>query len=595
MKGKIFGTLFALPFFSVGVWMLWSVTNSFISVYEMQDWVQTEARLSRGGYDTRRGDDSYTYEAYAEYTYTVEGQSYTANRVSIHNGADNIGDYQQTIGRNLSNAQARGEAILVYVDPENPTSAIIDRGVRWGLIGFKSIFLFVFGGVGLGLLILIWRAPKEKDKTDPKFADSPWLLNDDWQSATVRSNSKASMYGVWALAAFWNLVSAPLPFIMYDEVVNKKNYIALVGLLFTLVGIWLLSWAIRRTLEWKRFGPTPVVLDPFPGSIGGHVGGTIEIGLPFTAAQNFEMSLTNIHSYMSGSGKNRSRKESAKWQDAIVAHTEPGGIGTKLTFRFDVPAGLNESDADQDDSYHIWRLGLRANLDGTDLDRSYDIPVYATAQHSRSLSGLAMERAREKQQSVSDQEVLDVVQLRNDAGGRRMIYPFGRNIGPSLGAFIVGAAFAAVGWWLVVEEGHTFFGSVFGGIGALIGMVALYMMLNSLEVARDANGIRTTRRILGLPVKRSYLNRDAFVKFKKKSSHKTQQGNKHVVYYTIYAVDIDGDKIVVGEGFKGESQANAAIRLISRELGLEQEKTRRSSRDESAASWDPAGLLSRTQ
>jgi hypothetical protein len=400
------------------------------------------------------------------------------------------------------------------------------------------------------------------------------------------------MYGVWALAAFWNLVSAPLPFIIYDEVVNKQNYIALVGLLFTAVGIWLITWAIRRTLEWRRFGATPVVLDPFPGSIGGHVGGTIEIGLPFNAAHDFEISLTNIHSYMSGSGKNRNRKESAKWQDAIVAHAEPGGTGTRLTFRFDVPAGLSESDADQDDSYYIWRLALNAELDGTDLDRNYDIPVYATAQHSRSLSGLAMERAREKQQSISDRDVLDVVQLRNDAGGRRMHYPVGRYVGSSLGAFIVGAAFAAVGWWLVTEEGHAFFGSVFGGIGALIGLFALYTMVNSLEVARDAQGIRTTRRILGIPIKRSYLQRDAFVEFKKKGSHKVQQGNKHIVYYTIYAVDTDGDKIVVGEGYKGESQANAAIRLIGRELGLQHKDPRRSSRDKPAGSWDPAGLLS---
>ena len=40
---------------------------------------------------------------------------------------------------------------------------------------------------------------------------------------------------------FWNLVSAPLPFILYDEVVNKQNYIALVGLLFTAVGIGMLD------------------------------------------------------------------------------------------------------------------------------------------------------------------------------------------------------------------------------------------------------------------------------------------------------------------------------------------------------------------
>lgn len=30
MKGKILGSLFALPFFSIGVWMLWSISSTLI-------------------------------------------------------------------------------------------------------------------------------------------------------------------------------------------------------------------------------------------------------------------------------------------------------------------------------------------------------------------------------------------------------------------------------------------------------------------------------------------------------------------------------------------------------------------------------------
>ena len=85
------------------------------------------------------------------------------------------------------------------------------------------------------------------------------------------------MWAAWAFAIFWNAISAVTPFIAYREVVSNDNYIALVALLFPLVGIGLLIWALRRTFEWRRFGPAPVTLDPFPGSIGGHVGGTVDI------------------------------------------------------------------------------------------------------------------------------------------------------------------------------------------------------------------------------------------------------------------------------------------------------------------------------
>lgn len=575
MKGKIFTSLFALPFFGVGVWMLWSISTALHDADRMSEWVQVEAQLMSGGYSVSSGDDSDTFEAHAEYTYSVNGRSYVASRVSVSGGSDNIGDYQRDIGSRLSRAHASGNSILVWVNPENPAEAVIDRSIRWGLMGFKSIFLMVFGGFGGGLLFYVWRMPPEKDKTEPRFADNPWLLDDAWQTATVRSSSKASMVGVWIFALFWNLVSAPIPFLLYEEVVEKKNYIALVGLLFTAVGIGMFVWAVRRTREWKRFGPTPVTLDPFPGSIGGHVGGTIDLNLPFDSQNEFQVTLTSLKSYISGSGKNRSRKEHAKWQDVIVAHAESTGIGTRLTFRFDIPKGLRESDAlREDDTYYIWRLDVSAELDGADLDRSFDIPVYATATQSRSLSKLAVERGRKKQSARTEKAVQDVIKVLHDGGGRRMFYPMGRNFGPSLGGFTVGAAFAATGAYLVVEEGQRVFGSIFGGIGALVALATLYAMFNSLEVARDVGGFRTVRRWLGIPVKRSQMGSHEFARFSKKSSYQTRGGGKHVMHFTIYAEDGRGRKLVVGEGFRGDSQAEAAMRFIGQELGLSDKRRR---------------------
>ena len=40
------------------------------------------------------------------------------------------------------------------------------------------------------------------------------------------------------------------------------------------------------------------------------------------------------------------------------------------------------------------------------------------------------------------------------------------------------------------------------------------------------------------------------------------------MHYSLHAVDKRGQKMVVGEGFKGVSQADAAAELIAREFGL---------------------------
>ena len=568
MKGKIVLFLFALPFAGIGAWMLYSIGSNLYDASRMQSWHAVSAELSSAGYRTRSGDDSNTYEAFAHYTYSFNGRDYAGTRVGLSGGADNIGDYHQKLGNRLSAAKNRGEQIHVYVNPKNPAEAVIDRSVRWGLVAFKSLFLILFGGFGAGLLIFMLRAPKEKDESNPMYTDRPWMFNDAWQTETIKSNSKKAMYGTWIFAGVWNLISAPLPFVMYREIVEKENYIAVVALLFPLVGIGLLVWAVRQTLEWRRFGPAPLALDPFPGAIGGHVGGTIDVNLPYDSRTKFPLTLTNIYSYISGSGKNRSRRERAKWQDTQIAHTERSATGTRLSFRFDVPAGLDESDAaTKKDSHYLWRLNLQADLPGIDMDRDYEIPVYNTGEKSRHLSERVIESTRAEKEHFDDTAVRAKMGLRYNVRGKELHYPAGRNLGSALVGLIVGAAFGGIGWF-VFNQDHALFGSLFYGFGSLVILGSFYSVLNSLQVMQDSMYLRSVRRILGIPVRRRQIRRDAFAKFSKDSSMQNQSGTKHVMQYTVYAEDHQGEKVVIGEGFKGESEANAAIRLAAKEFGL---------------------------
>ena len=569
MKSRLFMTLFALPFFGVGVFMLYLVLSTFHDAYRMGNWVPTPATLEAAGYETHRGDDSDTYEVYATYRYTVNGQVFIGHRVALSSGGDNIGSYQQAMGNALSGKLARGEPITVLVNPDDPNDAIIDPSPRWGLVAFHSIFVFVFGGVGLGLLIATWRAPKPKDRAEPRYSEAPWLLNDDWQTEQVRSSSRATMWGAWMFAGLWNAISMPLPFLAWDEIVSENNIVALVAFLFPAVGLGLLTWAVRRTLEWRRFGRTPVTLDPFPGAIGGHVGGSIELPVPYSSATAYRVTLTSIHSYVSGSGKNRSRRENALWQDEVFAHTESAMKGTRVTFRFDVPEGLQESDADPDsDSYNLWRLSVQAKLPGADLDRDYEIPVYRTGATARRISDRQLAAAASISDSANEDAVREVVRISNRGMGKQLRYPMGRNFVPSAMGFTIGAVFAAIGWFIAVDEGQAIFGTIFGGIGAIVAVLTFYSMFKSLEVSREGNTIRSVRRLLGIPISRKSMNINSVYRLEKDRGMSTQSGGKHTVYYRITAIDRDANEVLLGEGFRGESGAAAAEAFLRRELGI---------------------------
>lgn len=569
MKGKVVLFLFTLPFSGVGVWMLFAISGQMMESWQMQSWVPVQAYLKDAGYETYPGDDTSTYEAFATYTYQYRGQDYANDRVAIAGGADNIGDYQTDLGRRLSMLWSRGEQIRVYVNPENPNDSIIDRELRWGLMGFKAIFLFVFGGIGLGLIIRVLRARKPADTTDSIYQAQPWLLNDNWKTSVIRSSSKSSMYFTWGIAAFWNLISAPLPFVTYREIVEKDNYAALFALLFPLIGIGMIVWAARRTLEWRRFGAAPVVLDPFPGAIGGNVGGVIDINLPYVPGTEFRLTLTSIYSYISGSGDNRRRNETAKWQNSLVAQAESGANGTRLAFRFDVPGDLSESDAEQNgNDYYLWRLNVQADLAGVDFDRDYEIPVYATGESSLNLSAYNMQSASSEQSRLDDLAAKEIFEVRRGPGGTELFYPAGRNRLSALMGTIAGGVFAAAGWFLIFSEGQTVFGSVFAGIGSLIILGSLYAVTNSLLVVGEAGYLKTVRRVMGISVRTRKMLRNNFVRFSKLRSSQSQTGSKHVIHYSVYMVDKLGQKLVVGEGFKGEGETTAATHLIASELGL---------------------------
>jgi hypothetical protein len=569
MKGRIVLFLFALPFFGVGAWMGYAVATDLAAAREMQGWTPVQATVTQAGVETHTGDDSDTYEAYGQFTYHWDGRIYYGDRISLSGGADNIGAYQQDLGGRLRSAMQRGETVTAWVNPDAPTESVIDREVRWGLIGFKSIFLFVFGGAGLAMIVWSIRAPREKDAADPRFADAPWLANDAWQSPVVRSGSKSAMWFAWGFALFWNLVSSPLPFVIHRELVENDNKLALIGVVFPIVGMGLLYWAITRTLEWRRFGPAPLTLDPFPGSIGGHVGGTIDVRLPFDPGTRFSLTLTCLHSYLSGSGEDRRRSEKAHWQDVQVAHATGGPDGTRLSFRFDVPEDLHESDATQEeDAYYLWRINLKAALSGTDIDRDYEIPVYRTARQSSQLSGYSIDAAKSAQREIDLDAVRDLVRVSHDMNGKRIFYPMGRHLWSGLIGLLIGSVFAIAGWFLIVHEAHWFMGSIFGLVGSLVAFSGFYAMFNSLEVIQSGGAIRTIRRVLGLPVSRKAMNLSEFVRFRRKSTMQSRSGNRHVMYYTLSAIGRNGPTLVLGEGFRGASQADAAAEFLAAELGL---------------------------
>lgn len=567
MGARIFMAIFALPFIGVGIWAVYSISSTLLEAHAMQSWAPVQARVISAGVDEHRDDESTTYRAVATYEYTFQGKTYTASRVGIDTGADNIGDWHESHGREIESAQREGRSIEAYVDPDAPYSAIIYRDIRWGMVAFKAVFMVAFGGGGLALLLAVPHINLRRNGTpNPLYQVQPWLANQDWQTAEVRSTARGALYFAWIFAVIWNAISAPMPFMVYGEVTEKQNYAALIGLLFPLVGIGLLVWAVRRTLEWRRFGASPVTLDPFPAAIGGQAGGTFELPVPFDSSHQFRVTLSAVHSFESGSGKNRSRREKMHWEKSVIGYAEPGLYGTRVQFRFDIPEGLPPSDAAKlDDDYDLWRLSLQADLQGADIDRDYEIPAYPGTAKSR-----IGDRAAAAIATATKTAAENDVRARITLIGDDMFYPMGRNALSCLIGITVGAVFAGIGVFLFLREDAWFGGAIFGGVGALLFTGCVYAIANSLTVKRDSmrGGVETVRRLFGIPVKSRYAAIDDIASLHSDSSSAGQKNGRQVKYYRVYGKLKSGGDITLGESFEGEAEAEAAIAFIREKLGI---------------------------
>ena len=384
-----------------------------------------------------------------------------------------------------------------------------------------------------------------------KTNTQPWLQKKDWQENKIKSNAKLSVYVMWGFAIIWNLLSMPVLFsdkkLFSDITKNPENALIL---MFPAIGLVLIISAIHVFRKWRRFGPTPLMLDPWPGCIGGHVGGIVNNNVPFSLEHRYLVTLSCIHSYMSGSGKNRSRKEQVKWQTEGVCFTETShtvNAGTRISFRFGIPENLPESDIKSASSYHLWRVHITGKLPGADFDRSFEIPVFRNSlMHSKDITAgtedyhLTVDMAHEG--------VYEIAQITPVAGGIEMYYPpFTRPAGGIM-ALIFGLVFAAIGLVLSqVDDVPMIFPIVFTPVGLLIMLYGIWELGKSLRVKLDRDSLLTRRFFMKYPITSRQVPTNQVTQLEISEGSTMTYGSKTRVFYSLKAHTADGKKIVVAE------------------------------------------------
>ncbi len=118
--------LFGIPFAGAGFGMTWLLYFTVFQWFGAQSWVETPATVLE--VNVKQSGESIGTEV--TYEYEWQGQKHMGDVVSLHPGKDNVGDFQERVAVELTQHQKNGKPFRCFVNPDNPSQAILYRELQ---------------------------------------------------------------------------------------------------------------------------------------------------------------------------------------------------------------------------------------------------------------------------------------------------------------------------------------------------------------------------------------------------------------------------------------------------------------------------------
>lgn len=361
---------------------------------------------------------------------------------------------------------------------------------------FLGLFALVFGGAGFGLMIgsvYGGRKLKENRARQERSPDEPWMWREDWSNNRVVAVNRQTMILAWVFALFWNAISS-FVWIVLPEELAKGNKLVLIALLFPLVGVGLLVWAVRSTLRWRRFGQSTFELAANPAPLGGQLCGLIASQHPFADARSIRLRLACIRRERSGD----STQERLLWEDVKTLEADAVRSTGGIPVFFNLPAEGEPASSTNQLPQVIWRLDASAALPGIDYAARFEVPVFKVAGAATDSKPAEDPTARwQKDAGEYHPDPSSPIRVQTTARGEKeLVFPAARYPGQGLSLLVFTAIWNGFLWLIIAKKAPIIFPIVwiFFDVFLLLGLVNIWLGASRIVAGTS-----------GLQVKRSWL------------------------------------------------------------------------------------------
>lgn len=570
---KVGGIIFGGIFFLAGLAAFFLlILITLFDAFQMQSWQSTPAQLTRADisrYESRNDNGSYTtmYSVDMEYTYQAMGQTYIGTRSNLRedSSSDSNEHYQRLYKIKQEAAQNQ---LFVWVNPNEPSESIYDRNINFKFTLIMTMFTSVFMFVGVGIMY------SSRNKTLPlplgikPDPNKPWTTRAEWASPKIFSNAKSKI----GIIKFFTILSF-LFFGMFSLALFGQHPIATVFAFVLLLPPLFLLYFYRKTKrEWDHFDKVPMQLNPYPGVIGGKVGGSILIPERYTRGDHYTFELTCTHHWTSRSGNKSESHSSIIWSKSIKPTPKSKITGTYLDFAFEVPAD-KPSSSKPDNNYHNWTIKISSELKGINFNRAYDIPVFIT-QDSQTVEDELKQKPLTAQQKSQIHQRLSVnsihqaldltrnsnseVSISNSPSNHTAKQSLSmRTPGSSAGWPIagIGAVFFIIGI-VIATVGQSFFGYAFSAMASLFIVLGVFSVGRNCQIRASHNLLEIDVYMFSRLVKQHKYSRENIKEIKSyKASSTSKNGKQSNEKYNLKLFTVSGKIIDLGGEF--ESMKNA--------------------------------------
>ena len=434
----------------------------------------------------------------------------------------------------------------------------------WALAPFG----LVFSAIGFALLAAAVLGPRKvrhanlRQQANP---DQPWLWRDDWAQGRATSKTKSSMVSACIFAALWNLIAFPVLFAMPAGQFQRDPKTLLV-LLFPLVGVALLIWALRETVRWMEFGKTCFEMNAVPCVIGREFHGNIQARFSHLPERGVHLLLTCTNKVVTGSGDNRSTQEKILWRDEkTVSATElcPGPTGTSIPVSFRIPFEARPTDTSNPHNCILWLLEADAEVPGVNYRDFFELPVFRTKDTPQ-----AEENGRfASSEGACSAPARPTVKVGPAAeGGTEFYFPAARNPGFAISMSAFTLLWSGFLWVMVAYGAPVFFPIIFGLFDLLMVYISLTLWLGTSRVVIGSSQLRVRGGMLGLgPVQDIPFSQISTIQ----STITAQQGGSSgTPYYDIQLITAAGRKVTLGSTLRNKQEADWLMTEMKRLTGL---------------------------